>query len=283
MGVCQKQGAVEWGDEAMNLNVDPAYPESVKAMRLKARLGPEADCYPIRLWCYMAKRHWDGELRGYREEEVEMLVGWRGDNGALLEAMLEVGFLDRIEGGFRVHDFTEWNAHLEVFHERAKHAANVKWDKIYKKLGKERHASRNASRNPPSVPSVPTPPPDPVEQTQVGGGGYARRLQELTDLIRQNPTIGSLVAFANEVRGFGGNVGTIRKHVKAALDRGETPEAVRATMEATPHGTPIWDVLAPPKGNGQGKPGGFKKFRVKESWPDADKMPGSKEVNLKEI
>lgn len=131
------------------LNLDLNYFDHIKPKRLIGLLGRGAAELPLRLWCYCGNhKAKDGILTGYSTQEIESIVDWRGKPGQCVEAMVTVGFLEKIENGFRVHGWDEHEGHLAAFHERAKKAAMKRWGLS--------SASSIASGNAPSVPAVPS-------------------------------------------------------------------------------------------------------------------------------
>ena len=121
------------------LNIDLDYFTHPKTMRLTAILGQGAAEFPIRLWAYCAKHHTEaGKLIDYTETEVESAAGWMGETGKLVAAMLKLNFLEKIDNGYRIHDWLDHAGHLAAFKKRAKSAAKGRWRRI---------ASSNASSN----------------------------------------------------------------------------------------------------------------------------------------
>ena len=121
------------------LNIDLDYFTHPKTMRLTAILGQGAAEFPIRLWAYCAKHHTEtGRLIDYTENEVESAAGWMGETGKLAAAMLKLNFLEKIDNGYRIHDWLDHAGHLAAFKKRAKSAAKGRWRRI---------ASSNASSN----------------------------------------------------------------------------------------------------------------------------------------
>lgn len=113
-----------------------------KTLRLSALLGPQYAYIPVRLWCYAAENQPDGDFSKYLPEELAMLLGYSGNAQAMLEALQQAGFLD----GMSIHDWHDHNAYHEKFAERARKAANARWEKKGKeKKGKE---TSNASSIP---------------------------------------------------------------------------------------------------------------------------------------
>lgn len=146
------------------LNLDPAYFTHRKTVRLVAKLGAGAELLPIRLWAYCAAHHpKDGALHDYSEAELEALLGWQGELGQAISALVVLGFLDANSDltGWVCHDWLEHQGHLAAFKDRAERAAKARWDKArkLKKAASNAQASpKHASSNTPSLPSVPNQP-----------------------------------------------------------------------------------------------------------------------------
>lgn len=99
-----------------------------KTLRLKTIIGEAAFWVPPRIWAYAAENQPDGCFKDYSAEELAMLIGYLGDAQALLEALLQAGFLERET--MQVHDWQDHNAYHSVFADRAKKAAEARWAKI---------------------------------------------------------------------------------------------------------------------------------------------------------
>lgn len=142
------------------LNLDPAYFTHLKTMRLTARLGKVSESLPIRLWAHCALHHpKDGIMLGYKQAELEAMLQASSEQ---LEAMIEFGFLERLDDGkgFACHDWLDHQGHLAAFKERAERGAKARWDKA-RKL---KRVPSNAKDEPkqcleqcpvPTVPSLP--------------------------------------------------------------------------------------------------------------------------------
>lgn len=148
------------------LNLDIDYFTNRKTSRLIGLLGRGAAELPIRLWAYCGKHHPEsGSLTGYSAQEIESVVGWWGGSGKMVEAMVSVGFLEKTETGYQVHDWLEHAGHLAAFKKRARAAAKKRWDK---------YASSNAQEgftNAPSLPNLLNPPLFPQNNGGKAGGG----------------------------------------------------------------------------------------------------------------
>lgn len=113
------------------LNLDIGYFSHRKTMRLIGLLGKGSEVLPIRLWCYTALHHAEtGWLADYSAQEIESILGWWGEPGRMLEAMLSVKFIDTIDSGYYVHNWHKRAGHLIAFHIRAKKGARGRWGKI---------------------------------------------------------------------------------------------------------------------------------------------------------
>jgi hypothetical protein len=123
-----------------SINLDLNYFDHPKTKRLVGLLGRGADVLPVRLWCTCGKHYPDsGELTGLTAQEIESQVAWWGQPGQMVEAMVKVGFLEKVDSGYAVHDWQDHSGHLAVYRDRAKTAAKARWSK------KRPHASSNAS------------------------------------------------------------------------------------------------------------------------------------------
>jgi len=101
-----------------------------KTVKLKRRHGADAVLCLIRVWQYVAQNKPTGDLSGMDAEDIDIACG--AHTFSMHEAMLEVGFLDRVEGGFSVHDWHEEQAWASKAPERkasAKRAAEARWEK----------------------------------------------------------------------------------------------------------------------------------------------------------
>ena len=130
------------------LNLDLDFFEHPKTKRLIGLLGKGSEVIPIRVWAYAGKYHaGDGKLTGYSAQEIESIAGWWGVLGKMMEALVCVGFLHKIKGGWQIHDWKEHEGHIVMFKERAKTAAYARWGL---------NATSNATSNAPTLPTLPT-------------------------------------------------------------------------------------------------------------------------------
>ena len=111
-----------------SLNLDVDYLEHPKVMLLSEALGEWAEFLPVRLWLYAAKFHAEtGEIKGDSVRLIERHLKWRGKKGKGIEALIKYGFLEPIEDGFRIHEFTDHQGHLVAYKIRGRIAAETRW------------------------------------------------------------------------------------------------------------------------------------------------------------
>jgi len=83
-----------------------AHPKTKKLIR---RHGHAAGWGLICLFLWTAANRPDGDLEGMSSEDIELAVDWTGEEGALVKALKDVGFLDGDEGAYSIHDWAEHN------------------------------------------------------------------------------------------------------------------------------------------------------------------------------
>lgn len=90
------------------VRVDVGYYSHRKTLHLCDLLSePLAYAYPPRGWAYALNQARDGVVDTRYLGALESFMGWRGKRGELVEALLEVGFLDQVEAGVAFHGWME--------------------------------------------------------------------------------------------------------------------------------------------------------------------------------
>lgn len=89
-------------------------------------LGDDAFWVPPRLWAYAATNQPDGDFKEYSAEDIACGIGYSKDAQAMLEALLQAGFLD---ADMKIHDWSEHSGYHEFYANRARNAANARWKK----------------------------------------------------------------------------------------------------------------------------------------------------------
>lgn len=136
-----------------DLNLDLNYFDHPKTLRLGALLGKGSEVLPLKLWCYAGKYHAeDGRLSGHSTQELESLVRWWGKPGEAVEALIRVGFLEKANDGFKIHDWKVHQGHIHALKTRNKKVAINRWKKL-----KGVSVTVDTSGIPPDTSGVPQP------------------------------------------------------------------------------------------------------------------------------
>ena len=144
----------------------PTHPKALKLMR---RCGDIAFYNLIRFWAYVAQNKPDGVLTGLDLEDIEIAAGWSGQCSEYAQALLDLRFIDERDGTYYVHDWEESNGyacHAKKRSERARKAAEARWNSRNSKDGMPNNATSNAVAMPDDATSnapapAPTPAPSP--------------------------------------------------------------------------------------------------------------------------
>lgn len=97
-----------------------------KTLRLRQAIGDAAFWVPPRLWAYAVEHQPDGNFGKFSDQEIAAAIGYPEDAAQLIEAMTSAGFLD---GRRRIKNWAEHNAYHAAFKERARRAAQCRWEK----------------------------------------------------------------------------------------------------------------------------------------------------------
>ena len=97
-----------------------------KTVKLRSKIGTDANWVVPRLWAYAAENQPDGDLSGYTSEEIAEVIGCHKHAPSMLQALKDCGFVD--ENGM-IHDWAEHNRYHKMFSIRAKIAAEARWAK----------------------------------------------------------------------------------------------------------------------------------------------------------
>ena len=114
-----------------------------KTAKLRASLNSD-DAYwiPPRLWAYAADHQPDGDFSKYDSGELATLLGCPQYAKALLQALKDEGFVTP-EG--YIHDWEEHEGYHQVFSDRAKTAADARWEAVRIRKEKKGHDTSIAS------------------------------------------------------------------------------------------------------------------------------------------
>lgn len=129
------------------LNLALEFFDHPKTIRLTAALGEGAELLPIRLWIHTARYHFkDGILGGYTQDELERFMGWKGEKGRAITEISRIGFLDPVEGGFRVHDWQDHAGHFLAYHLKALKMNKIRWKKSGVRGASSKESGKDSSK-----------------------------------------------------------------------------------------------------------------------------------------
>ena len=81
-----------------DFRVAVGFPSHPKTLKLIRRCGAEAFVCLMRIWSYVAQNKPDGRLTGVDADDIEIASGWNGQCSTLLQALLDLRFIDVIDG-----------------------------------------------------------------------------------------------------------------------------------------------------------------------------------------
>ncbi len=133
------------------------FPQHIKTRKLIKKLGYEGFYSLVSLWCYAAQSKPKGILN-MSIEDIAFAANWQGDAEMFVTALLQCGFLEKIDGGvLALHDWEQHNRYVYYAEERTKVArelADKRWHKKRYGLNKPSDANGIANRMQKALPSV---------------------------------------------------------------------------------------------------------------------------------
>ncbi len=143
-----------------------------KTVKLRSKIGADANWIPPRLWAYAAENQPDGNLSSYTSEEIAELVGCPKYATSILQALTDCGF---IEKNGMIHDWAEHNGYHERFSIRAKTAASARWSKVPPTppedtetgKGKGERGDKHCYKHATSIPTTPLKNHPPLENSTI--------------------------------------------------------------------------------------------------------------------
>lgn len=114
----------------------PSHPKTKKLIR---RIGGDGAYRLVCLFLWTAANKSDGNLSGMSDEDIELAVDWMGDEGAFVQALVEVGFLDGEVDSRVIHDWAEHNPWAAGSEDRSEAS---KWAALCKRYGRSGAAER---------------------------------------------------------------------------------------------------------------------------------------------
>lgn len=104
-----------------------------KTGRLVSALGEAGAWSLVCLWTFAGDQHWDGDLTGLSDEDIEYEARWRGEPGAFVKALVRLRLLDGGEGHRHIHDWAEHQPFASQRGQRAeaaRKAAKARWARV---------------------------------------------------------------------------------------------------------------------------------------------------------
>ena len=111
-----------------DFRVDVGFFGHIKTKKLRKRLGLEGVFALQVLWAYAAQHEHDG-AKVYTAEDISIAVDWQDES--IAESLADIGFLDRVEGGYILHEWEVHNGYAASASKRteaARIAANKRWE-----------------------------------------------------------------------------------------------------------------------------------------------------------
>lgn len=117
-----------------DMRIDVDFVDHPKTKRLIRMTGFEGFYCLMKLFSIAAKIYKRGELKNCDSADIEDLTGWTGEQGKLVEALLDtkIGFLEKKGNLYIIHDWDlnqPWIYHSEERSEKAKKSVSVRWEK----------------------------------------------------------------------------------------------------------------------------------------------------------
>ena len=103
-----------------------------KTIKLQRRLGGDGVVCLLRLWSFAAVNNPDGDLSNRDDEDLIIASGWQKDESEFITNLTEIGFLEKTENGYLIHDWEvhqPYAVHAKARSEKAKKAAQARWEK----------------------------------------------------------------------------------------------------------------------------------------------------------
>ncbi len=154
-----------------DIRIDIGFLRNAKVRRLRQLLGSDGIISLLNLWTYTAEHEPKGILNGMDGYDICLAADWNGDTQEFINALTDerTKFLDWDENRqtFSVHNWEKRNPYVfyaEKRVERAKKAAQMRWEKIDKNTGSIENdaiSMPEASKNDAKIENLDAPSPSP--------------------------------------------------------------------------------------------------------------------------
>lgn len=105
-----------------------------KRKKLQRRLGAEGVVALMDLWLSVAENKPNGVLTNMDEEDIALDAQWDGDAEAFVSALVDLGFLEKHDGLYVVHDWVEHNGYVSSSKSRSDKSRLSRMASTYPKL-----------------------------------------------------------------------------------------------------------------------------------------------------
>lgn len=123
----------------IDARISTALPGHPKTKKLIRRIGEAGAWKLVCLFLWAAANRPDGDLSGMTAEDLELAIDWTGEPDAFVRALIEVRFLEGVDGTYRIHDWQDWNPWAAGSEDRAEAS---RWAALCRRYGKEGAAIR---------------------------------------------------------------------------------------------------------------------------------------------
>lgn len=124
---------------ASDVRISVSLPDHPKTKKLIRKLGDGAAWRLVRLFLWASQNRADGTLSGMSVDDLELAVDWCDGEGVFISTLVDVGFLDCIDGVFVIHD---WAIHNPWAASAGDRSEASKWAALCKRYGREGAAIR---------------------------------------------------------------------------------------------------------------------------------------------
>ena len=92
---------------ANDMRLDLNFVDHRKVKRLIRMVGYEAFYRLLRLFSIAGRIYQNGYLKGCDGDDIEALSEWSGDPSVFTSALVTIGFIDEVDGGYQIHDWEQ--------------------------------------------------------------------------------------------------------------------------------------------------------------------------------
>ena len=187
-----------------DIRIKTTFFDNRKTKRLMLKLGPEGVLSLLQLWVYAAQNHPTGELSGFDSVDIELSGNWSGNEGDFVKTITELGFIEEVNGAYKIHDWLDHQPFASGAENRSDKARFSKlkqvnkaiYNRLYKQgiraISKEEYSDltrrknttfseplANASEGLANVPApTPTPTPTPTPSPNARDGAIPQTQEE---------------------------------------------------------------------------------------------------------